>query len=64
MRPRFLGRVRQRAGGLPLAAEIAIIVAIKLALLFALAHLFFAAPQAKHMRMDPMRVQQHLFKSR
>jgi hypothetical protein len=54
----------RRPAGRPLAAEIAIVVAIKAVLLFALARLFFAAPEAQHMRMDPARVQRHVLESR
>ena len=61
---RSRGRGRRRATGLPLAAEIAILLAIKVTLLFALAHLFFAEPEAKHMRMDPARVARHLLTTR
>lgn len=51
---------RRRPAGLPLAAEIAILLAIKLVWLFAMARLFFAEPQAPHMRMEPERVAQRL----
>ena len=53
---------RRRPAGLPLAAEIAILLAIKLVLLFVMARLFFAEPQARHMRMDPAQVAQRLLK--
>lgn len=53
---------RRRPDGLPLAAEIALLLAIKLILLFAIARLFFAEPQARHMRMDPARVEQRLLR--
>jgi hypothetical protein len=53
-----------RLTALPLAAEIAVLLAVKLALLFVLARLFFAEPQAKHMRMEPTRVEQRLLAPR
>jgi hypothetical protein len=64
MTTRFRSMRWPRLTALPLAAEITILLAVKLALLFALARLFFAEPEAKHMRMDPERVEQHLFASR
>lgn len=45
---------------LPLGAELAIVVAVKLALLAVFARVFFAAPEAPHMRMEPARVAQRL----
>lgn len=57
-------RRRPRLTALPLAAEITILLAVKLALLFVLARLFFAEPEAKHMRMEPARVEQRLFAPR
>lgn len=53
-----------RLSTLPLAAEIAILLAVKLSLLFVLARLFFAEPEAAHMRMDPARVEQRLLAPR
>lgn len=60
MRAWWRGLRRRRADGLPLALEIALLLAIKLVMLFAMARLFFAEPQARHMRMEPARVEQRL----
>lgn len=62
MMPWWRSLRRRRPEGLPLALEIAVLLAIKLALLFAMARLFFAEPQAPHMRMDPAQVEQRLLK--
>jgi hypothetical protein len=43
-----------------LAVEIALLLAVKLVLLFLLWELFFAAPQAKHMRMPEPQVTERL----
>jgi hypothetical protein len=53
-----------RLTALPLAAEITVLLTIKLALLCVLARLFFAEPEAKHMRMEPVRVEQRLLAPR
>lgn len=45
---------------LPLGVEITLLLVIKIALLTVLAKTFFAAPQAKHMRMPTALVEQHL----
>lgn len=46
--------------GMPLALAITFALIVKLVLLFMLHHAFFAAPQAKHMRMPAAQVEQHL----
>ncbi|MFJ9533407.1 cytochrome oxidase putative small subunit CydP [Herbaspirillum sp. NPDC101396] len=45
---------------LPLGAEIALILVVKIALLTVLAKTFFSEPQAKKMRMPTAQVEQHL----
>ena len=45
---------------LPLGAEIALILVVKIALLTLLAKTFFSEPQAKKMRMPTAQVEQHL----
>lgn len=45
---------------LPLALEIALAVLLKSAFLFALWHAFFSHPQATHMLLPTMQVEQHL----
>ncbi|MCW5299614.1 cytochrome oxidase putative small subunit CydP [Herbaspirillum lusitanum] len=45
---------------LPLGAEIALILVVKIALLMLLAKTFFSEPQAKKMRMPTAQVEQHL----
>jgi hypothetical protein len=62
MTPWWRALRRRRRDGMPLAVEIAILLAVKLALLFAMGRLFFAEPQAPHMRMDPAQVSQRLLK--
>lgn len=51
---------RRRAYGLPLALSITLALLLKAALLYGLWHVFFSAPQAKHMRMPAAQVEQHL----
>ncbi len=56
-------RLQQRStrfGHLPLGAEIALIVVVKLIVLYALYRAFFSAPQAIHMHMPPASVERHL----
>ena len=48
---------------LPLGAEIALILVVKIALLTVLAKTFFSEPQAKKMRMPTEQVEQHLLAS-
>lgn len=45
---------------LPLALEIALAVLLKLVILFALWHAFFSRPQATHMLLPTIQVEQHL----
>ena len=45
---------------MPLAIALAVALIVKLVLLVLLHHAFFAAPQAKHMRMPTAKVEQHL----
>jgi len=45
---------------LPLGAEIALILVVKIALLTLLAKTFFSEPQARKMRMPTAQVEQHL----
>jgi hypothetical protein len=45
---------------LPLGAEIALILVVKIAILTLLAKTFFSEPQAKKMRMPTAQVEQHL----
>jgi hypothetical protein len=59
-------RLQQRStrfGHLPLGAEIALIVVVKLIVLYALYRAFFSAPQAIHMHMPPASVERHLLAS-
>jgi hypothetical protein len=63
--PSWLLRVHQlsrlpRLTQLPLGVEITMLLVIKISLLFVLARLCFAEPQAKHMRMPTALVEQHL----
>jgi hypothetical protein len=46
--------------GLPLWAEIALVLAVKVALLFFLWKAFFSHPQARHMLLPTPVVEQHL----
>ncbi len=50
----------RRPHGMPLALAITLALLLKGLLLFGLWKAFFSAPQAKHMRMPPERVEQHL----
>lgn len=47
-------------GRWPLAAEITLLLLLKLALLFVLAKTFFSQPEAPHMRMPVERVSERL----
>jgi len=58
-RPHRLWRL-PRLTKLPLGAEIALILVVKIALLTVLAKTFFAEPQARKMRMPTAQVEQHL----
>lgn len=58
-RPHRLWRL-PRLTKLPLGAEIALILVVKIALLTLLAKTFFSEPQAKKMRMPTAQVEQHL----
>ena len=58
----FLQRLKGNTGQRPwpLAAEITVLVLLKLILLTLLARSFFSHPQAPHMRMDSARVTERL----
>lgn len=63
--PSWLLRIHQfsrlpRLTQLPLGVEITMLLVIKICLLIVLARLCFAEPQAKHMRMPTVLVEQHL----
>ena len=49
-----------RARGMPLRLAIGLALAAKIFILTMLYHAFFAAPQAKKMRMPTAKVEQHL----
>ncbi len=64
-RPSWLFRIHRlshlpRLTQLPLGAEIALILLVKIAILTVLAKTFFSEPQAKKMRMPTEQVEQHL----
>ena len=64
-RPSWLFRIHRlshlpRLTQLPLDAEIALILLVKIAILTVLAKTFFSEPQAKKMRMPTEQVEQHL----
>jgi hypothetical protein len=56
----FCQRLATRLRGPALARDIAIVVAIKFALLMALKYAFFNHPQAQHMSLPPEQVAQAL----
>ncbi len=63
--PSWLFRIHRlsrlpRLTQLPLGAEIALILLVKIAILTVLAKTFFSEPQAKKMRMPTEQVEQHL----
>ncbi|EJL91597.1 hypothetical protein PMI16_01554 [Herbaspirillum sp. CF444] len=64
-RPSWLFRIHRlsrlpRLTQLPLGAEIALILLVKIAILTVLAKTFFSEPQAKKMRMPTEQVELHL----
>ncbi|WP_241822931.1 cytochrome oxidase putative small subunit CydP [Herbaspirillum sp. C7C8] len=54
------GGISRRLTDLPLAAEITILLMVKVALITALAKTFFAHPEAKHMQMPVQSVEQRM----
>lgn len=52
--------MRRAHGGMPLWLAITLALLVKIAILTALHRAFFAAPQAKKMRMPTPAVEQHL----
>lgn len=54
------GGTSRRLTNMPLAAEITILLIVKVALITVLAKTFFAHPEAKHMQMPVQRVEQRM----
>jgi hypothetical protein len=54
------GGTSRRLTSMPLAAEISILLIVKVALITVLAKTFFAHPEAKHMQMPVQRVEQRM----
>jgi hypothetical protein len=52
--------IRKKPKRLPLAAEIALALSLKILILWGLWTHFFAHPQAPHMQMNTQQVEQHL----
>ncbi|MBS1170623.1 MAG: hypothetical protein H6R01_1541 [Burkholderiaceae bacterium] len=58
---KLLNSSKGRFTGMPLALEIALVLAVKVAVIFALRQAFFANPQAKKMVVPAQQVEQHFF---
>ncbi|MBS1186452.1 MAG: hypothetical protein H6R04_470 [Burkholderiaceae bacterium] len=59
--PKLLNSNRWRLTGMPLALEIALVLAVKISVIVVLHRAFFSNPQAKKMVVPAQQIEQHFF---